>query len=88
MREYAVPARRQDLTGLPETWIGIGDADLFYDESTHYAERLRAAGVACEFHTAPGGFHGFEIIARQAQVTRDYMAAHATFLRRTLAIET
>lgn len=30
---YASAARRDDLTGLPPAWIGIGDIDLFHEES-------------------------------------------------------
>ena len=30
---YAVPARRDDVAGLPDTWIGVGDIDLFHDET-------------------------------------------------------
>ncbi|MEV4050361.1 hypothetical protein AB0J55_04155 [Amycolatopsis sp. NPDC049688] len=43
-------ARRDDVTGLPETWIGVGDIDLFHDEAA--VERVqpplpgRGAGVA------------------------------------------
>jgi hypothetical protein len=39
---YAAPARRDDLSGLPPTWIGVGTADLFHDECVDYANRLRA----------------------------------------------
>jgi acetyl esterase/lipase len=31
--EYAAPARREDLTGLPPAWIGVGNLDVFYEES-------------------------------------------------------
>ena len=55
---YAAAARREDLTGLPPAWIGVGDLDLFHDEDLAYAERLRAAGVECETHVVPGMFHG------------------------------
>jgi acetyl esterase/lipase len=35
----AAPARREDLSGLPPTWIGVGTLDLFYKSawSTHDA---------------------------------------------------
>ena len=56
---YAAPARRDDLSGLPPTWIGVGTADLFHDECVDYANRLRAAGVPTELEIVPGGFHGF-----------------------------
>ena len=28
---YAAPARREDFSGLPPTWIGVGAGDLFHD---------------------------------------------------------
>jgi acetyl esterase/lipase len=57
-RPYAVPARREDLSGLPPAWIGVGDIDLFYPENVGYAERLQAAGVACQLEVVPGFYHG------------------------------
>ncbi len=36
--------RREDLSGLPPAWIGVGTHDLFHDEDVAYAERLTAAG--------------------------------------------
>lgn len=62
-RPYAVPARREDLSGLAQAWISIGDIDLFHDEARDYAARLTAAGVPCEFHTTPGAHHAFELFA-------------------------
>ena len=44
--EYAAPARREDLSGLAPAWVGVGDLDLFYDESVAYAnaaDRVRSA---------------------------------------------
>ena len=34
---YASPARRWDLTGLPPAWVGVGDLDLLYPENVAYA---------------------------------------------------
>ncbi|MBN2469272.1 MAG: alpha/beta hydrolase [Anaerolineae bacterium] len=67
--EYAVAARRRDLSGLPPAWIGTGDIELFYAEDSAYAERLSAAGVECALDVVPGAPHGFEILAgtRMAQ---------------------
>ena len=42
--EYAAPARRVDLSGLPPAWVGVGELDLFYEEDVAYAEKLRPAG--------------------------------------------
>ena len=38
---YAAPARRESLSGLPSSWIGVGTFDLFHDEDVSYAKRLR-----------------------------------------------
>ena len=44
---YAAPARRINFSGLPKTWIGVGDVELFFEEDKAYANKLSAAGVAC-----------------------------------------
>ena len=77
---YAVPARRAELAGLPPAWIGVGDIDLFHDESRSYADRLRAAGVPVTFRTVPGGPHGFETWATKTTVAREYVAAARDWL--------
>jgi acetyl esterase/lipase len=71
----AVPARHDDLSGLPPAWIGVGALDLFYEEDLAYADRLRAAGVACEVEVVDGAFHGFDSVRPNASVTQRYRAA-------------
>ncbi|NLE70868.1 MAG: alpha/beta hydrolase [Actinomycetales bacterium] len=61
---YTAPARRERLAGLPPAWIGVGDLDLHHDESTEYAERLRAAGVPCAPHVEPGMLHAADVGSR------------------------
>ncbi|GAB3161892.1 alpha/beta hydrolase [Myceligenerans halotolerans] len=79
--EYAVPARRVDLAGLPPAWIGIGGIDLFLDENLAYAERLREADVDCELALVPGAPHGFEAIAFDAPVTQSHLGRGLTWLQ-------
>ena len=67
---YAAAARREDLSGLPPAWIGVGQIDLFHDEDVEYARRLVEAGVACTLSIVPGAFHGFDAVFRKAAVTR------------------
>ncbi|WP_420175977.1 alpha/beta hydrolase [Luteococcus sp. OSA5] len=57
-RPWAVAARCPDFRGLPPAWIGVGDLDLFLDESLAYARELEQAHVPCEVHLVPGMFHG------------------------------
>ena len=56
---YAAPARAEDLSGLPTSFIAVGTLDLFRDESILYALRLLEGGVETELHVYPGAPHGF-----------------------------
>ncbi|GAB4593763.1 alpha/beta hydrolase [Mycobacterium avium subsp. hominissuis] len=80
----AVPARRDDLSGLPPAWIGVGTHDLFHDEDLAYAERLRAAGVPCQVETIPGAFHGFDLILPKVQVSQRFFDSQCNSLRAAL----
>ena len=83
---YSVPARRDNLSGLPASWIGVGDIDLFYEEDQRYAERLTDAGVNCEFKIISGGPHAFEAIVPAAPVSIELFESNYQFLRRVLAL--
>lgn len=80
--EVAVPARHQDLSGLPPAWIGVGTLDLFHDEDLVYAERLRAAGVPCDVEVVEGAFHGFDGIAAKTRVAQDFFDSQCATLKR------
>jgi acetyl esterase/lipase len=79
--QYAAPARAQDLTGLPPTFIDVGDLDIFRDEDIAYAQRLIEAGVPTELHLYPGCPHAFEVLAPDAAVSRLAIAARVRRLR-------
>lgn len=68
--QYAAPARADDLTGLPPTYIDTGDLDIFRDEDIAYARRLADAGVPTELHLHPGCPHAFEGLASGAGVSK------------------
>ncbi|MEU4314380.1 alpha/beta hydrolase [Nocardia sp. NPDC024068] len=80
----AAPGRCDDLAGLPPAWIGVGTHDLFYDEDIIYAERLRAAGVACTLYEVPGAYHGFDLVEPGAGVSRVYRNAQLAALSAAL----
>lgn len=84
--DWAVPARRRDLSHLPPAWIGVGDKDLFLEEDRAYAQALREAGVACDYYEAELAPHGFDSIVPEADVSRRFQAAGDAFLRRVLAL--
>lgn len=66
----AVPARVDDVAGLPPTFIAVGALDLFVQEGIEYAARLIAAGVPTELSVIPGAFHAFDAIVPDAAVSR------------------
>ncbi|GEE03806.1 esterase [Gordonia spumicola] len=81
---YAAPARADDLSGLPPTFIDCGSAEVFRDEDVAYATRLWAAGVPTELHVWSGGFHGFDQLAPHAAVSQAAIAARADWVARLL----
>lgn len=83
----AVPARAEDLSGLPPAWIGVGSLDLFLDEDLAYAERLRTAGVPCAVEVVDGAFHAFDMVAARVPVSRAFRDAQVAALAGGLAVE-
>ena len=81
----AAPARREDLSGLPPAWIGVGTLDLFYQECLDYARRLREAGVPVHEEIVPGAFHAFDQIADRAPISVKFFASQCAHLRDALA---
>ncbi|CAD0187194.1 Acetyl esterase [Ruegeria sp. THAF57] len=81
---YAAPARRQDLSGLPPTWIGGGTYDLFADETRDYATRLERAGVSVDSLYLEGAPHVFEVMAPDWSGSVQFLNSTARFLRRYL----
>jgi len=78
----AVPARREDLSGLPPAFIGVGAIDLFVDENIEYARRLIDAGVPTELLVVPGAFHGFDAIGADTVIGQRFNQAKIAALRR------
>ncbi|HJU28517.1 MAG TPA: alpha/beta hydrolase [Candidatus Binataceae bacterium] len=71
---YAAASRATDLSNLPPTFIPVGALDLFVDENIEYAQRLIQAGVPTELHVYPGAFHGFDLFAPHARVSKQFKA--------------
>ncbi|SDC91181.1 alpha/beta hydrolase [Rhodococcus tukisamuensis] len=67
--QYISPALADDLSGLPTTYIDTGSAEVFRDEDIDYATRIWAAGGQAELQVWAGGFHGFDTMYPQAQIS-------------------
>jgi acetyl esterase/lipase len=81
---YAAASRATDLTNLPPAYIPVGALDLFVDENIEYAQRLIQAGVPTELHVYPGAFHGFDLFAPSAMVSKQFKADREDALKRAL----
>jgi acetyl esterase/lipase len=81
---YAAPARASELTGLPPAYIDVGDLDLLRDEAVDFARRLSLAGVPVELHVYPGGIHGGESLAPDAELSVRVLGYRHSALHRAL----
>ncbi|KAI0892670.1 lipase [Annulohypoxylon nitens] len=75
--EYEAPARAQDLSRMPPTFLDCASAEPFRDEIVAFASKLWEGGVQAELHVWPGGPHGYDriiptapfaILARQTRL--------------------
>ena len=83
--QYAAPARAEELSGLPPTFIDVGTVDLFRDEDIPFAMRLMQAGVPGELHVNPGAYHAAEVFAPECELSGVIWARRIEALRRALA---
>lgn len=66
---FAAPSRATDLSGLPPTYTCVGQLDPFRDETIDFVRRLAGAGVDVEFQLYPGGYHAFEHVVPNAEIS-------------------
>jgi acetyl esterase/lipase len=83
---YAAPARAEALTNLPPTYLDVGDLDLFRDEVVNFAGRLMRSQVPVELHVYPGGIHGGEHLAPNAELSERIRSYRLSALRRALGL--
>lgn len=76
---YAAPARESDYTELPPAYTFVGDIEPFCDETKQYVSNLQAAGVQAEIDVYPGCFHSFDVVCKNAAISRQ---ARARYLER------
>lgn len=79
---YAAPARASDLSGLPPTFIAVGELDPLMEQNVAYACQLAQANVQVELHVYPRAFHGFEIT--KARISQQMRATDLAAAKRAL----
>jgi acetyl esterase/lipase len=78
----SVPARRNQLRGLPTTFITCSDIDPLRDEALDYALRLVRAGIVTELHVFAGTCHGFDSLLPDWEVSEQLFVLQGRALRR------
>ncbi|WKU05439.1 alpha/beta hydrolase [Micromonospora sp. HUAS LYJ1] len=81
---HVSPATAGDLSGLPDTYVDAGTAEVFRDEAVAYATRVWAAGGQAELHVWAGGFHGFDALYPHALISAQARRARTDWLARVL----
>lgn len=82
---HVSPAVADDVSNLPTAYIDTGSSEVFRDEDVAYATRIWAAGGQSELHVWAGGFHGFDALYPQAQISATSRRTRTAWLTRTLA---
>lgn len=92
-RAYAGVLRRSDprvsplhaeLRRLPPTLVQVGSDEILLDDSTRFADRAWAAGVAVELQRYEGMWHDFQTAAMMLTVSREAITAIGAFIGRRL----
>ena len=85
-RDVAVPARREDLSGLAARVDGGGHVGPVPRRGPGLCRAAHeAAGVPCEVEVVAGAFHGFDGIVPKAQVSQSFFDSQCAMLRQAFA---
>ncbi|ROS28679.1 acetyl esterase/lipase [Rathayibacter sp. PhB127] len=82
--EYAAPARRESLLGLPETYLLAAELDPLRDEALRFGARLLEDRVPVDLRLWAGTYHVFDQLVPDAAVSQASLEDQVRFLRRTL----
>ena len=74
-----------DLSDMPPALFSVGTLDPILDDSLFMAVRWTAAGNDAELAIYPGGVHGFNGLAAELDITRQFNARVDAFFERVLA---
>jgi acetyl esterase/lipase len=66
---YSTPGRVENLSGLPSTYLYVGNLDLFLGECLRYVQNLLRNSVPVELHLYKGAYHGFMSFCKGTKLT-------------------
>jgi epsilon-lactone hydrolase len=75
-----------DLTGLPPTYLQVGDAERLLDDSRRFAQRASRAGVSVKLDVFADQQHTFQMMAGRAPEADEAIARLAAWLRPYLGL--
>jgi acetyl esterase/lipase len=81
---FAAPARADNLSGLPPTFIDVGVVEALRDDALDYANRIWQAGGEAELHIWSGAFHSFDQWVPEAIVSRSADEVRIAWMQRIL----
>jgi len=81
---YTAPARAEDLSCLPPTFIDVGAVESLRDETIDYAKRIWLCGGNAELHVWGGAFHSFDQWVPDAIVSKSADETRIKWLKRLL----
>ncbi|KAF2719274.1 hypothetical protein K431DRAFT_321819 [Polychaeton citri CBS 116435] len=70
LHPHAVPARCEEVTGLPPLYLEVPFYDIFRDENLVWAARMAGEGISTELHCWSGVPHSFELYAPRIETAR------------------
>ncbi len=82
---YAAP-HHADPTGLPPTYIQVGDEEVLLDDSVRFADKARQAGVEVTLEVFPEMQHVFQIAAGNLPEADEAIAKLGAWLRAKLGL--
>lgn len=82
---YLSPARAEDLTSLPRTYVMTAELDPLRDAAEAFAERIVAAGGDAALRRGEGQMHGTTGLAGTSRTARAWQEAAVSELRAALA---
>ncbi len=68
---YASPLYAEDFSNLPPTYTFVGTEDPFYAETLSYIQKLQDADVPVTYNIYEGAYHGFNVVAPNAAVSKE-----------------